>query len=155
MFLNQETTINRSTFAYHFFFDKRYRSKAKDINAFTDLLFNAFDLNSNGRLSFIEFLIGKHLFESDSKKNNLKFLFRLFDMSHDQKIEKKEIEEFLIKLGQLGLNKTDNHAEFAQQMINDLDFDHNGSIDENEFIEGILKNEKYNNFIDSIFVFTD
>ena len=124
MFLSQEQKISRSTFTYHFFFDKRYRSKAKDINAFTDLIFNAFDRNSDGRLSFFEFLIGKHLFESGSKKENLKFMFRLFDISRDQKLEKKEIEDFLIKLSQIGLNNNTNHAEFAQQMMNDLDFDH-------------------------------
>jgi hypothetical protein len=36
-------------------------------------------------------------------------------------------------------------------MMDDLDFDKNGSIDEDEFIEGILTNEKYMSFLNSIF----
>ena len=63
-------------------------------------------------------------------------------------MEKCEIELFLSTLGRLD---DEGNAEFAQEMMDDLDFDKNGSIDEDEFIEGILKNEKYMNFINSIF----
>lgn len=152
--MNQEQKITRLTFAYHFFFDKRYRGKAKDINLFLmEVIFSGFDDNHDGRLSFLEFLEGKNLFESKSRRDNMKFVFRLIDLNRNRKIEKKEIENFLDKLHKAGVGKKSNHAKFAQDMIDELDGNNDGFIDEDEFIEGFFNNAKYYEFIESIFVF--
>lgn len=69
------------------------------------------------------------------------------NLGKDGRVEKSEIELFLNTLGRLDDKQ---NAEFAQTMMDDLDFDHNGTLDEDEFIEGILTNEKYMNLINSI-----
>ncbi len=161
--MDQSSTISRDTFIDYFFYDKHYRAKAKNVNEFIKLLFSAFDRNSDGSLSFQEFLVSKQLFESRSISDSLKFMFRLFDFTKDERIERPEIELFLQNLHKAmtitdGDGDEENDAdksssEFAQSMMNDLDFNKNGSIDEDEFIEGFLKSEKYMNFIKTVFDF--
>lgn len=147
--MDQESSISKSSFSFFCFFDKRYRARVKNLDLFVDQLFQAFDRDNSGALSFQEFLVGKRLFESESHRDNLKFFFRLFDLSKDNRIEKSEIEMFLTILGRVE-SDGDSNSDYAQSMLNDLDFDRNGCIDEDEFIEGILKNEKYKHLLDSI-----
>jgi Ca2+-binding EF-hand superfamily protein len=40
-----------------------------------------------------------------------------------------------------------NNEEYAEKMINDLDLNNDGLIDEEEFIEGVLKNENYTDLV--------
>ena len=117
-------------------YDKRYQARAKKIDLLLDQIFNAFDRNQDGSLNFQEFLIGTILFESDSLSDRLKIFFSLFDISNDKQIEKSEIEHVLNKLNRSDLIDNDNsYSSFAQEMMQDLDFDKNGSISEDEFIE--------------------
>jgi Ca2+-binding EF-hand superfamily protein len=78
------------------------------------------------------------MFESQSQQEFLKFIFKLFDLSKDKMIEKNEIELFLNSLTRAGStyklsDKSEN--DFAQEMMDDLDFDKNGTLNEDEFIE--------------------
>ena len=134
--MDQTNRISKPTFDFNFFFDKRYQANSKNIDLFLDQLFDAFDRNQDGALSFQEFLVGKILFESKSSRDNLKIFFRLFDISKDTRIEKNEIEQVLTILGRLDTIGPDNtYSSFAQEMLQDLDFDKDGSISEDEFIE--------------------
>jgi Ca2+-binding EF-hand superfamily protein len=136
VYMDQTNSISKPTFDFNFFFDKRYRANSKNIDLFLDQLFDAFDRNQDGALSFQEFLVGKILFESKSSRDNLKIFFRLFDISKDTRIEKNEIEQVLTILGRLDTIGPDNtYSSFAQEMLQDLDFDKDGSISEDEFIE--------------------
>ena len=138
VYLDQESTITKESFANYFFFDKRYRAKVKNINIFIDILFNAFDRDQDGAISFNEFLVGKEMFESESQQEFLKFIFKLFDLSKDKMIEKNEIELFLNSLTRAGSTyklSDKSETDFAQEMMDDLDFDKNGTLNEDEFIE--------------------
>jgi Ca2+-binding EF-hand superfamily protein len=138
VYLDQESTITKEAFANYFFFDKRYRAKVKNINIFIDILFNAFDRDQDGAISFNEFLVGKEMFESKSQQEFLKFIFKLFDLSKDKMIEKNEIELFLNSLTRAGSTyklSDKSETDFAQEMMDDLDFDKNGTLNEDEFIE--------------------
>lgn len=138
VYLDQESTITKEAFANYFFFDKRYRAKVKNINIFIDILFNAFDRDQDGAISFNEFLVGKEMFESESQQEFLKFIFKLFDLSKDKMIEKNEIELFLNSLTRAGSTyklSDKSETDFAQEMMDDLDFDKNGTLNEDEFIE--------------------
>lgn len=123
------------------------------MNKFIDLLFRAYDCNKDGELTFQEFLTGKKLFESKDIKDNIRFIFRLLDMTKDKKIELNEIELFLKTLHQaadLKENDEFDDKEYAQRLINDLDTDKDGSLSEEEFLQGIMNNEYYVSFIRSI-----
>jgi len=73
-------------------------------------------------------------------------------MSNDKKIEKKEIQIFLKAINKSCAIKDEllSDEDYAEKMLNDLDLNKDGVMNEEEFIEGILKNESYANFIRSI-----
>ena len=117
-----------------------------------EMLFKALDRDCNGTLSFREFIMNKLLIESNDLKNLIRFIFSFLDLTHDNIIEKKELLIFLKTINKTSANTQEifNNEEFAEQMINDLDLNKNGQIDEDEFIEGVLKNKSYEKLIHSI-----
>ncbi len=117
--------------------------KPDDSDLFVSQMYRAFDQDESGTLSFTEFLVGLYLIQNDDEKENLKFTFKLFDLNKDGRLEENEIAKFVSCLSKAGCNDEKSQHEFARNMINDLDLNHDGSIDENEFIIGVLKNEKY------------
>ena len=117
------------------YFKTNFNNKKSD--KFILFLFQAFDRNSNDKLSFLEFLIGMSFFTSDDHYNNLKIFFNLFDLNKDNCIQKNEIHLILSTLKKLDV--LDDENEFLKQ----LDLNNDGSIDEDEFIYGIIKNKKY------------
>ena len=97
-------------------------------------------------------MLSKRLIESNDLKDHVRFIFSFLDLTQDKTIEKKEILVFLQTVHNAGAAKdvAMGDEEYAAQMVNDLDSNGDGLIDEEEFIEGILKNETYANFIRSI-----
>jgi hypothetical protein len=55
--LDQNDSISKETFAFYCLFDKRYRAKVTDFEYFIEQLFEAFDRDGSGALSFQECLI--------------------------------------------------------------------------------------------------
>ena len=150
--MEQDGAISKSAFQQLIFFDKRYQGKFNDLNAFIEMLFRAFDRDSSGSLSFREFLLSKRLIDSNDLKEFLRFFFSFLDLSHDNTIEKKEILIFLKIMHKSSSTKEESVdiEDYAERMVKDLDLNKDGQIDEEEFIEGILKNKTYANLIDSI-----
>ena len=151
-YLDNTQTLSKSAFAVLIFFDKKYKKSSSDDDKFADMLFQAFDCDASGQLTFEEFLNGKRLFESKDIRDNIRFIFRLLDYSKDKRIEKQEIELFITTLHKAGAPKSDDldEAEYAHRMVEDLDKDKNGMLDEEEFVEGIMRNQCYVDFIKSI-----
>lgn len=110
---------------------------------FVTQIYRAFDQDDNGTLNFTEFLVGMYLIRNEDERENLKFTFKLFDLNKDEKLELNEIAKFISCLSKAGCSDEQSRLEFAQNMINDLDLNQDGSISENEFIDGVLRNEKY------------
>ena len=67
-------------------------------------------------------------------------MYRAFDQDESGTLS---YTEFLVGLYLIQNDDEKSQHEFARNMINDFDLNHDGSIDENEFIDGVLKNEKY------------
>ncbi len=149
--MEQDGTISKSSFQQFFLFDKRYQGKFNDMNAFIEMLFKAFDRDSSGSLSFREFLISKRLIDSNDSRDLIRFIFTFLDLSHDKAIEKKEILIFLKTMHKASkaIENIDIDS-LAEKIFNDFDLDNDGSINEDEFIEGVLRNEIYANLINSI-----
>ena len=143
--MEQDEAISKSAFQQLIFFDKRYQNKFNDLNAFIEMLFRAFDRDSSGSLTFREFVMSKRLIDSNDLKDIIRFIFSFLDLSQDKTIEKKEILIFLKTMHKANTAKEEiiYNEEFAEKMINDLDLNKDGKIDEEEFIEGVLKNEDY------------
>ena len=153
MFLLQEETMTKEIFVSFMFYDKQQKTKIKKVEKFFNLLFEAFDKDGSGELTFEEYIVGKKQFESEDIKDNIRFIFRLLDISHDKKIERKEIVRFLDIMNSCGaeLNSdSKSNVEYAKKMMEDFDLDKNGYLDEEEFIDGIARNKEYVSFIKSI-----
>ena len=150
--MEQNGTISKKRFQQLIFFDKRYQGKFNDMNAFIEMLFKAFDRDDSGSLTFREFLMSKRLIDSNDLRDLIRFIFKFLDLSQDKTIEKKEILIFLKTMHQACSEEGEmiNHEEFAEKMVNDLDINNDGSISEEEFIEGVLKNEIYANLLRTI-----
>ncbi len=147
--MEQNGTISKKRFQQLIFFDKRYQGKFNDMNAFIEMLFKAFDRDDSGSLTFREFLMSKRLIDSNDLKDLMRFIFKFLDLSQDKTIEKKEILIFLKTMHKANSAKEElmNNEEYAEKMINDLDLNNDGLIDEEEFIEGVLKNENYTDLV--------
>ncbi len=149
----QEETMTKEIFMSYVFYDKLQNSKFKKVEKFFNLLFDVYDIDGSGQLTFEEYIVGKKLFESEDIKDNTRFIFRLLDISHDKKIERKEIVRFLDIMNSCGaeLNSDKKSSnEYAKKMMDDLDLDKNGFLEEEEFIDGITQNKEYVSFIKSI-----
>ena len=138
-----DVEITEELFSYYF----SNKIEGKQISKqFIHHLFKAFDRDQNEKISFFEFLVGLTFFKSDDHYQNLKVFFRLFDLNHDKFIKKSEIEIVL-----RALDKASNmKLNFHENMINDLDLNHDNKIDEDEFIYGIIYNTNYQEFIKQI-----
>ena len=136
-----ETEITKDLFAYYY--GNKFGSKNNQSNIFVDHLFKAFDRDDNQKLNFLEFLVGLTLFKSDDHYQNLKVFFRLFDVNKDKFIRKNEIELVLKTLNKA----SDMKQNFYVEMVKDFDLNKDESIDEDEFINGIVQNINYQNII--------
>lgn len=150
--MDNDEAISRTSFSILVLYDRRYQGKMKDMNQFLESLFQAFDRDSSGELSFREYLQGKKLIESNNLRDNIRFIFNLLDLSRDKKIEKDEINTFLKTVHKSGGMKDEamSDEEYAAKMLCDLDLNKDGAISQDEFVDGIVKNERYVNFIRSI-----
>lgn len=110
---------------------------------FVTQIYRAFDQDDSGTLNFTEFLVGMYLVQNEDEKENLKFTFKLFDLNKDEKLELNEIAKFISCLSKAGCPDEKTQLEFAEKMMQDFDLNHDGSISEDEFIDGVLRNDKY------------
>jgi len=149
--------MTRDMFMSFIFYDKLYQCKLKKIDKFFNMLFDAFDVDGSGQITFEEYIIGKRLFDSKDIRDNIRFIFRLCDMSKDKKIEQKEIERFFEIMNSIaddtkvmGQNSKSSNKEKAKKMMESLDLDKNNYLEEEEFINGIAQNQDYISIIKSI-----
>eukprot|EP00026_Physarum_polycephalum_P021999 Phypoly_transcript_25703.p1 GENE.Phypoly_transcript_25703~~Phypoly_transcript_25703.p1 ORF type:complete len:150 (+),score=35.07 Phypoly_transcript_25703:22-450(+) len=72
-----------------------------------DSAFSLFDMNGNGTVDVKELLLGFTVLEQGTLMQKLKFGFHLYDINHDNSIEKNELKVMLMKIGAMrGYPKT-------------------------------------------------
>ena len=113
--------------------------------AFYGALFDAFDTDLNGELSFVEFLMAISTTSQKDQEKKLKIVFKVYDINKDGKIEKKEIIKILksiVKLNEKLDMISDSEIEaVAIEFFSKLDTNKDNYISEQEFIEGCMKNQ--------------
>ena len=67
------------------------RKVLKNQDIFLEQLFNAIDVESNGRIDFRDFLYAIGLLKSGNQDERLKFAFSAYDIDHDNYIDKEEL----------------------------------------------------------------
>eukprot|EP00924_Labyrinthula_sp_SR-Ha-C_P007413 augustus_masked-scaffold_24-processed-gene-2.23-mRNA-1 protein AED:0.11 eAED:0.11 QI:0/-1/0/1/-1/1/1/0/650 len=146
-------TIDKKTFLTHFKLPGLHGEK----------LFDTFDFKSTGKVDFLEFTTGLALCLKGTLKEKVDFLFKIYDISNDQKVSKQELYTMLshvpiYNLSKLTLKKSPTEGDnIIQRLVEDVfekfDFDDNGSLSQEEFFQWASATPEVVNFLDEVFSF--
>ena len=112
-----------------------------DSNDFADMVFNQFDLNSNGMIDFSEFICSLSITARGSTDDKLKWAFDLHDVDKDGYISRKEclvaMQALYKMLGRITLPDDEQTPELKVQKIFEImDNDKDDKIDYSDFQKG-------------------
>lgn len=107
---------------------------------FCGQVFQVFDLDQSGKINFIEFLIAISTSTQSDPKKKLRLAFKMYDIDHNGKIDKKEMEKIIVAiydlLGEERRKGENDPKERVIAIFNKLDANNNGFLTEEEFVEG-------------------
>lgn len=112
------------------------------IEEIAEYVFNAFDTDKNGMISFNEFLMGYAMTSRGDQKEKLSYAFDLYDLDNSGNIDVDELNLIIYAMfGMLGTDKDKSHSlNLAQLCLKQLDKSGDGKISKEEFIGGLLEN---------------
>jgi Ca2+-binding EF-hand superfamily protein len=111
----------------------------ENTTSFLSLLFDGFDKDKSGVVTFSEFLIAVSLSGQNDAEKKLRLAFSIYDYNNNGKLEREEIDA--IVQGLRGLADSVDQGkfdQFAESDLNGWDKDKNGYLTEDEFIKFIL-----------------
>jgi Ca2+-binding EF-hand superfamily protein len=113
------------------------------LEAFVNKIYIIFDKLESERLNFSEFIVAMDVIDNKENKENLKHIFKMFDADNNEKLDRKEMAMFVSYLAKFATFQDEKSSiEFSEKMIEDLDVNKDGEINEAEFIQVVVKNEK-------------
>ena len=124
--------------------------KWKSMKYLIDCIFLAIDTNKDGSVDFLEYLLSRKFFQSESPKEKADFIFRIIDRNGDNNLTKKEFERILECLEEYHKHSPNTDVtqlmnqgtkSVADVVLGKLDEEKTGLIDRNAFVDGWLKDE--------------
>jgi Ca2+-binding EF-hand superfamily protein len=109
-------------------------------------IYEAFDLDGNGKIDFVELATGMSTLLYGDEKEMLKLVFGLFDFNGDGNIQMEEMIEFYKKffVGQAKMNgykvtasRWKTLEDHFKRIFSATDIDNNGTIEFDEFIQAV------------------
>merc|ERR1711942_606830 len=122
----------------------------KDASKIEKHAFRIYDLNNDGHIDFVEFMVVFFILSSGDHEEVLSKIFRLFDINSDGNISKKEMKKLvkamygLLKLENPNLSTSDN---VARATFNEMDKNRDGKISREEFIQACLGREVFSRMV--------
>ena len=118
----------------------------QDIEKLEKHIFRMYDINSDGKIDFREFMIVLTVISKGSPRENLEQIYRIFDINNDGSISKKEIHRVVKDLFAL-MGKEDNPTNATDKALADIAFqemdtDHDSKVTKEEFIAACEGHEK-------------
>jgi len=119
--------------------------KPESIEALDEIalyVFGAFDTDNSGSITFNEFMLAYAMTSRGDQRQKLEYTFALYDTDDNGYLDNNEIVQVLKgMLDMLGADKknTDSRA-LAAECLKDLDKSHDGKINKDEFINGLMAN---------------
>ncbi|XP_015368903.1 PREDICTED: Kv channel-interacting protein 4 [Diuraphis noxia] len=115
-------------------------------NLYAHFVFKAFDVKSNGAISFKDMLMTLSTLLRGSIYEKLRWTFKLYDLNGDGCITRSELSQIVLAIHELmgkrpqgrGSTKSKDHTDMVFQK---LDMNQDGVITFEEFIESCLKDE--------------
>ena len=94
-------------------------------------------LTFNFQVDFREFMLALCVMRTGSAEENLKQIFRAFDVNSDGKVERSELGSVAEELSKLGSGEV--KEELVQRAFNEMDADMDGGITQEEFVSACLQ----------------
>lgn len=117
---------------------------------YADHVFAVFDADSNGYIDFTEFLLALSALSDRDQSKRLHLTFKIYDKNKNGQIDAKELAEILDALLDLkGVPKTGAMSvqSLVDTVLKSIDKDKNGTLSEEEFVDGCLGNTTIMNLL--------
>jgi Ca2+-binding EF-hand superfamily protein len=136
--------LNRDQFAAFFKSIDPEKCKLDDHKKFTDLIFKSFDSDNDGVLTVNEILVGFAVITKGDVDRRLEYIFNIYDSDKNGELTIDEIKYgFKGVFIMSGVDANDFVIETkANNKMNKLDSDRDGTISKAEFIQAIKANKK-------------
>jgi len=115
-----------------------------------DLVFNIYMIETDakilfsfqdGHIDFYEFMTVLHVMSRGSSEDNLRQIFRLFDINRDGRISKEELERIVVDF-QLASSSNIEQGYLVSSVFSEMDENEDGEISPDEFVEACLAKKK-------------
>jgi len=100
-------------------------------------IWRIYDTNLDGEVDFREFMLALCVMRTGSAEENLKQIFRAFDVNSDGKVERSELGSVAEELSKLGSGEV--KEELVQRAFNEMDADMDGGVTQEEFVSACLQ----------------
>ena len=116
-------------------------------NEFISQVFDLFDIDKNGTLSFDEFLVGNVLLANKDPNLSLESLFKILDIDKDGFLESKEVEHIFTAVRPLYDFKYETLPEDdAAALMQKLDLRKEGKISKEAFMNCLLHDPDFSKY---------
>ena len=121
---------------------------AGDPKKFATFVFNVFDSDRDGYITFKEFLIALSITSRGNLDEKLDWAFTLYDLDHDGEITKKEMLNIVKAIYDMVgsntnlLDDENTPEKRVEKIFNQMDRNHDGKLSKQEFQEG-AKSDPY------------
>merc|ERR1712079_548568 len=117
---------------------------------FVDQIFEKFDKDKDGTISFKEFMLATNVSESEeAAEEKLRWAFRLYDKDSSGTIEVKEMMDIVGNLYEVEGFSKDTANDKAASIFRLLDKNDDGELNEEEFVRGCLRDERLRSLLNS------
>jgi len=108
-------------------------------------IFRMYDKNGDGHIDFREFMVVLYVMSNGSPEENLKQIFRIFDINNDNTVSQKELSRLVKDLFHLFTKKDnpdrDSQEALATKAFQEMDTDADGKVTQEEFVKACLNQE--------------
>eukprot|EP00092_Neocalanus_flemingeri_P002296 GFUD01002451.1.p1 GENE.GFUD01002451.1~~GFUD01002451.1.p1 ORF type:complete len:225 (-),score=61.66 GFUD01002451.1:130-804(-) len=123
-----------------------------DTNRVSKHIWRMYDTNLDGFIDFREFMIVLYVMSNGSPEENLRQIFRVFDIDNDGKInpeEMKRIVKDLLRVDDGNQNNMDNMNKdaLARSAFSEMDENEDGEISQEEFTNACLAQKKFSSML--------
>jgi len=112
---------------------------------YSSQVFRTFDIDNNGYIDFVEFLLAVNINSNGDVKDKLGLAFDIYDINANGQIDKKEMTKVITAIYDLlgeenrkGENSPDNRVK---KIMEKLDINDDKNISRDEFVEGCLHDD--------------
>ncbi|KAL3213952.1 hypothetical protein MRX96_007351 [Rhipicephalus microplus] len=116
-----------------------------DVSQYAHYLFQAFDQDHNGTITFQDFVVGLSALSRGAPVDKLRWAFQLYDLNGDGIISRDEMTDVIVSIHSLAEGQTmtirDSVRDHANRVFQKLDLNQDGVVTIDEFIETCLKDE--------------